>query len=177
MHQPGGASRGRMDLRTLPVPDPPPAADGIPAPSPRSAWATRIPVHAGPRIVIVPAAAISRLEAQDNYVRIWAGRPYLRKETLTSLVGRLDPATFLRIHRSHAVNLGHVRELAPRAHGEYALVLADGTRLASGRSYGTRLRAAFGLDRAGARRSSEAERPQERGSDPVPNHIPGITRT
>jgi len=138
-----------MDPRTRTVPTPPSAVDDAPAPSPRPGWTTRIPVHAGPRIVIVPAAAITHLEAQDNYVRIWAGRPYLRKETLTSLVGRLDPATFLRIHRSHAVNLGCVRELAPRAHGEYALVLADGTRLASGRSYGARLRQALGLERAG----------------------------
>jgi len=166
-----------MEPRSRPFPPPTPAADAVPAPSPRSAWAARIPVHAGPRIVIVPAAAITHLEAQDNYVRIWAGRPYLRKETLTSLVGRLDPATFLRIHRSHAVNLGHVRELAPRAHGEYALVLADGTRLASGRSYSARLRAAFGLDRAGARGPSQAERSRERGTNPVPDQASEITRT
>lgn len=166
-----------MDTRTRPFPPPPPAADAVSAPPPRPAWTTRIPVHAGPRIVIVSAAAITHLEAQDNYVRIWAGRPYLRKETLTSLVGRLDPASFLRIHRSHAVNLGHVREIAPRAHGEYALVLVDGTRLASGRSYGARLREAFGLHRAGARDPSRAERPRERGSNPVPGPVPGTTRT
>jgi DNA-binding LytR/AlgR family response regulator len=166
-----------MDPGSRPFPPPPPAADEVPAQPPRPAWTTRIPVHAGPRIVIVPAAAITHLEAQDNYVRIWAGRPYLRKETLTSLVGRLDPASFLRIHRSHAVNLGHVRELAPRAHGEFSLVLSDGTRLASGRSYSARLRAAFGLDGAGARGRSQAERSRERGTNPVPDHASGITRT
>jgi DNA-binding LytR/AlgR family response regulator len=162
-----------MDPRTRPAPAALPAADAPDAPSPHRGWATRIPVHAGPRIVIVPAAAITHLEAQDNYVRIWAGRPYRRKETLASLVGRLDPATFLRIHRSHAVNLGHVRELAPRAHGEFTLVLADGTRLASGRSYGTRLRAAFGLDRAVRQAAPQAEHLPEGGA----LQVPGATRT
>src|SRR3982750_2114005 len=65
----------------------------------------RIAVRSMNRIVIVQVADIIRLEAEDNYVRIWADRPYLHKETLTRLVSRLDPGTFLRVHRSHAVNL------------------------------------------------------------------------
>ena len=100
------------------------------------------------RIVIVQVAEIRRLEAEDNYVRIWADRPYLHKETLTGLMERLDPSGFLRVHRSHAVNIRMVRELRPRLHGEYELVLADGTTLSSGRSYRSRIQQAFGLARA-----------------------------
>lgn len=110
-------------------------------------WLERIPIRTGSRIVIVPVASIARLEAQDNYVRIWADRPYLHKDTLTALVARLDPTAFLRIHRSHAVNLAIVRELKPLAHGEYQLVLTGGTILVSGRSYRARIRQAFGLAR------------------------------
>ena len=81
------------------------------APAGGPPWVSRIPVRSVHRIVIVPVETIVRLEAEDNYVRIWADRPYLHKETLTSLCSRLDPAVFLRVHRSHAVNLTLVREL------------------------------------------------------------------
>jgi len=116
------------------------------APGPH-AWLARIPVRSVNRIVIVPVGEIVRLEAEDNYVRIWAERPYLHKETLTGLMHRLDPASFLRIHRSHAVNIALVRELRPQLHGEYVISLADGTELTSGRSYRGRIQRAFGLSR------------------------------
>jgi two-component system LytT family response regulator len=110
-------------------------------------WLTRIPVRSINRIVIVPVAEIRRLEAEDNYVRIWTDRPYLHKETLTGLMERLDPQRFLRVHRSHAVNIRVVRELRPQIHGEYVLVLDDGTELTSGRSFRARIQQAFGLGR------------------------------
>ena len=72
---------------------------------------------------------------------------YLHKETLTGLMQRLNPASFLRIHRSHAVNIALVRELRPQLHGEYVVALADGTELTSGRSYRNRIQRAFGLSR------------------------------
>ena len=108
-------------------------------------YLARIAVKSVNRIVIVQVARIVRLEAEDNYVRLWADMPYLHKETLTRLVSRLDPAEFLRIHRSHAVNIQSVRELRPLLHGEYLVVLADGTELTSGRSYRAAIQQAFGL--------------------------------
>jgi two-component system, LytTR family, response regulator len=119
----------------------------MPASLPPTTRLTRIPVRSMNRIVIVAVAAIGRLEAEDNYVRIWADRPSLHKETLTGLMLRLDPAEFLRIHRSHAVNIRLVRELRPQLHGEYLIALADGTELTSGRSYRARIQEAFGLAR------------------------------
>jgi two-component system LytT family response regulator len=118
------------------------------APLPEGAYLTRIPVRSINRIVIVQVAEIRRLEAEDNYVRIWTDRPYLHKETLTGLMERLHPRDFLRIHRSHAVNIRVVRELRPQVHGEYVLILDDGTELSSGRSYRGRIQQAFGLGRA-----------------------------
>jgi two-component system LytT family response regulator len=106
---------------------------------------TRVAVKSVNRIAIVQVATIVRLEAEDNYVRLWADRPYLHKETLTGLMARLDPAEFLRIHRSHAVNVRYVRELRPLLHGEYQVVLSDGTELTSGRSYRAAIQAMFGL--------------------------------
>lgn len=105
----------------------------------------RIAVRSVGRIIIVPVAAIVRLEAEDNYIRLHADRMYLHKETLTRMVARLDPESFLRVHRSHAVNLQRVRELHRLLHGEYRLVLSDGASINSGRSYADALRRAFGL--------------------------------
>ena len=105
-----------------------------------------IPVRSLDRIVIVRVQTIVRLEADDNYVRIWADRMYLHKETLAGLCARLDPDQFLRIHRSHAVRIDSVRELVPRLHGEYLLRLDSGVQLVSGRSYRAAIRTVFGLD-------------------------------
>ena len=108
-------------------------------------YLARIAVKSVNRIVIVQVERIVRLEAEDNYVRLWADAPYLHKETLTRLVGMLDPAEFLRIHRSHAVNIRSVRELRPLLHGEYLVVLTNGTELTSGRSFRAAIQKAFGL--------------------------------
>ena len=119
-------------------------------PAPDVGYLSRIPVRSINRIVIVQVAEIRRLEAEDNYVRIWTDRPYLHKQTLTGLMERLDPRDFLRIHRSHAVNTHVVRELRPQVHGEYVVILDDGTELTSGRSYRGRIQQAFGLGRGSA---------------------------
>jgi DNA-binding LytR/AlgR family response regulator len=115
---------------------------------PRAAprYADCIPVRSLERIVIVRVQAIVRLEADDNYVRICADRMYLHKETLAGLCARLDPAQFLRVHRSHAVRIDSVRELVPRLHGEYLIKLANGVSLISGRSYRAAIRTVFGLE-------------------------------
>ena len=121
------------------------ASDARPARDIERRYLARIAVKSVNRIVIVPVAQIVRLEAEDNYVRLWADRPYLHKETLTHLMSSLDPADFLRIHRSHAVNIQSVRELRPLLHGEYLVVLTNGTELTSGRSYRGVIQQAFGL--------------------------------
>jgi DNA-binding LytR/AlgR family response regulator len=57
----------------------------------------------------------------------------------------LREAEVTRVHRSHAVNVAHVRELQPRVHGEYTITLADGARVSSSRSYRVQVQQAFGL--------------------------------
>jgi len=79
-------------------------------------------------------------------VRLWTDRTWLHKETLTGLCERLDPAEFLRVHRSHAVNMRYLRELEPMTHGEFRIRLVDGSELVSGRAYREAIRGALGLD-------------------------------
>jgi two-component system, LytTR family, response regulator len=114
--------------------------------STRRRYLARIAVRVRDRIVIVPTGDITRIDAEGNYVRLWTERSWLHKDTLTGLCARLDPAEFLRVHRSHAVNLKAVRELVPRSHGEFRIRLSDGTELTSGRLYRDALRATFAFD-------------------------------
>lgn len=60
---------------------------------------------------------------------------YLWRKTLSELEHTLDPHTFLRVHRSYIVNTGHIRQVKPLLKGEFAIVLAEGTVLDTGRTY------------------------------------------
>lgn len=114
--------------------------------APPERWASRFTVRVGQRIHVVPAAEVDYVTAEDNYVRLHAGgRSYLLRETLTALAARLDPRTFLRIHRSTIVNLERVAELESLFAGEYVVFLRDGTRLTAGRSYRAALQEALGM--------------------------------
>ena len=106
----------------------------------RKQRASRLVIKAAGRIIFLRVEEIDWVEAADNYVRIHAGREgHLVRETLQSLEGRLDPAQFLRIHRSTIVNLDRIRELKPTFHGDYAVFLRDGTELTLSRNYREKL--------------------------------------
>lgn len=61
------------------------------------------------------------------------------RETLSKLEAQLDASQFLRIHRSTIINLEQVKELQPISHGEYVVVLHNGTQLRLSRSYRDKL--------------------------------------
>lgn len=101
----------------------------------------RIPVRSGDRVTLLDPSEIEWLEGAGNYVRIHtAGQQHLVRQTLRSLGERLDPGSFLRIHHSRIVNVDRVRELRAWGHGEYVVILKDGTRLQSSRTYAEALR-------------------------------------
>jgi two-component system LytT family response regulator len=106
----------------------------------KSQFLERIVVRSGGRILILRVDDVEWLEAASNYVRIHAGgREYLLRETMTNLETKLDPAHFVRIHRSTIVRLDRIKELEPLFQGDYVLILEDGTRLTSSRGYRDRL--------------------------------------
>lgn len=97
-------------------------------------------VRKGDAIRFVDVDEVDWLEAARNYVRVHAGEEsYLVRSTLRSLARRLDPAGFVRIHRSAAVNLDRVAEVRPRPGGDYAVELTTGDRLRASRTYADRL--------------------------------------
>lgn len=103
-------------------------------------YLTRIPVRTGGRIRIVEAAEIDCVMAADNYVTIRAGgKEYLVRDTMDRLEQRLDPRKFVRIHRSTIVQLDRLRELQPSFHGDFSVILRDGTRLTLSRTFRDRV--------------------------------------
>lgn len=107
----------------------------------------RIVVKSNGRISFVQADEIDWIESEGNYVQIHAGkRSHLLRETLSNLEAQLDPAEFVRIHRSTIVRLSRVRELHSWTHGEYHVILQDGTQLTLSRNYRDNLQAVLGND-------------------------------
>lgn len=100
----------------------------------------RLAIKVNGRILFVSIDDIDYVEAMDNHVRLHLGqREYVVRATLSALEQRLMPGRFLRIHRSTIVNVKRVQEAQPWFGGDYVLILADGTRLTSGRSYRERV--------------------------------------
>ena len=100
----------------------------------------RVVIKSAGRIMFLRTDEIDWVEAADNYVRLHVGpESHLLRETMGALEARLDPAKFLRIHRSTVVNIDRLKELQPWFHGDYIVTLQDGTRLNLSRTYRDRV--------------------------------------
>ena len=101
----------------------------------------RILVRSGDSQVLVKAADILYISAEGNYVRLHTlGGEHLMRERMAGMLERLDGALFRRIHRSHIVNLDHVKKLLPWFGGDNLVMMADGTRLTLSRNHREALR-------------------------------------
>ena len=103
---------------------------------------TRLAVRSGDRTIFLPIEEVDWIEASQNYVRLHAGQAtHLVHVPMNTIETSLDPACFLRIHRSHIVNVKRIKQLWSLAHGQYVVELVSGERLQSGRTYGEKIRA------------------------------------
>src|SRR5262245_6218602 len=101
----------------------------------------RLAVREGQKTIFVPIDDVEWIEALQNYVRLHVGRAtYLLHVPMSTLEAALDPARFVRIHRSHIVNVQRIRQMWTLSHGQYVVELASGPRLQSGRTYGDKIR-------------------------------------
>ena len=104
----------------------------------------RFAVRSGERTMLVPVDDVDWIEAFQNYVRLHAGpATHLLHVPLNTIESVLDSNRFLRIHRSHIVNIRRIAQLWSLAHGQYAIELRSGQRLQSGRTYSDRIRRAL----------------------------------
>jgi two-component system LytT family response regulator len=93
------------------------------------------------RIIVVPVVEIVRFEARDDYSALFTGiQRHLIHLRLADLEQRLDPARFLRVHRSHIVNLDFVEAMIPTEDARLEVLLRDGTRIMASRSRSRNLR-------------------------------------
>ncbi len=107
-----------------------------------SAYPSRIVFKSRGRILFLRVAEIRWIGAEENYVRITTGtETHLLRETMAGIEEKLDPKMFLRVHRSAIVNLHFVKEVRTEAQGDFAVLLANGQKVAMSRSYHTRVRA------------------------------------
>jgi two-component system LytT family response regulator len=103
-------------------------------------FVSRFTVQTGSRIQIVIAEEVLWIGAAGDYAELHvSGRSYLLRETMASLEQRLDPAKFIRIHRSRIVQSKGILELRSMENREFTVTLSDGSEHRSSRTYADRL--------------------------------------
>jgi two-component system LytT family response regulator len=104
-------------------------------------YRSRFTVRTADQVSFVRVEDVEWIEATGNYARLFAGgRTYIIRETMKSVEAALDPARFLRIHRSAIVQIDCIASMEPHFHGEWAIIMRNGTRFTSSRSYNDRIR-------------------------------------
>lgn len=90
---------------------------------------------------LVSAAEVEWLQASGNYVNLHVrGRAYPLRTTMAAIEAQLDPARFVRVHRSHIVNLDCVAEIRPLETGDARIVMRDGAEVPCSRRHRDALR-------------------------------------
>lgn len=103
--------------------------------------AERLIVRDGANVHVVPLEQLDWLEAQDDYVAIHAGgSTWLKHATLAEVADGLDPARFVRVHRSHVVAVDRIARLELYAKDSRVAILHDGRQLPVSRAGYARLR-------------------------------------
>ena len=102
--------------------------------------ADRLVVRKRNREFILAAGEIDHVDSDGNYVVVHAaGETYRLRDSLDSINRRLGEQRFVRVHRAHVVNIDRIREIQPWDHGDYRILLKDGSFLNFSRRYRTRL--------------------------------------
>ena len=107
---------------------------------PRTGPSERVLIRDGANVHVLPVAAIDYVEAQDDYVAFKSeGKQYLKDQTLAAVETLLDPARFVRIHRSFILNIDRIAKVELYAKDSRMATLRDGTRLPVSRAGYARL--------------------------------------
>ena len=112
------------------------AAESRPSPT------TRFVARRGSKHYFVRVSDVDWIEAVGNYVRLQTGeKSHLIRETMKGVEARLDPAEFVRVHRSVIVAIERIQSIESREHGEYLVTMQGGMKFVSSRGYSDRVRA------------------------------------
>jgi two-component system LytT family response regulator len=101
-----------------------------------SGYLERVVLKSAGRVTFLDIGDVDWIEASGVYVHLHVGtKTHLYRSSVAHLLQRLDPKRFVRVHRSAAVNTDRIRELQPRSHGDYTVVLKDNTELIMSRGF------------------------------------------
>jgi len=104
-------------------------------------YTERIVVKDGARVHVIPVSQLDFAEAQDDYVSLRSEKKnYLKQQTISSLEASLDPARFVRVHRSYIVNLERIAKIEPYTKDARLAVLKDGSQIPVSRAGYARLK-------------------------------------
>ncbi len=100
-------------------------------------------------LIRIATSEVSRIDAERDYVRLHVGsdeaaRTYLLLQTIAGLEKRLDPAKFIRIHRSTILRKDRITGLRHDGLGVWSVELDDGEALRIGRTYLPKVKAMAG---------------------------------
>ncbi|HEX7808446.1 MAG TPA: LytTR family DNA-binding domain-containing protein [Thermoanaerobaculia bacterium] len=102
---------------------------------PASQYLERIPVESRGQVRVVHVSRIDYITASGPYAELHVGdRVFAVRERMQALEEQLDPAHFMRVHRSAIVQLNRVDALLRGAGGDYAVRLKNGTELSVSRN-------------------------------------------
>ena len=101
-----------------------------------SGYLERLVLKSNTSVTFLDVDDLDWIEAAGVYVYLHVGpKVHLYRSSVTQLLQRLDPRQFVRVHRSAAVNAAQIRELRARSHGDFTVVLKNGTELTMSRGY------------------------------------------
>jgi len=107
---------------------------------PKTGPSERVLIRDGANVHVLPVDKIDYVEAQDDYVAFKSeGKQYLKDQTLAAVEATLDPARFVRIHRSFILNIDRISKVELYAKDSRMAILRDGTRLPVSRAGYARL--------------------------------------
>jgi len=94
------------------------------------------------QVHVLALDTVACVEAQDDYICIHSqGKSYLKTQSLSELEARLDPALFVRVHRSWIINLGHLKNIERLAKDSFVAVLHSGQQIPISRAGHERVKA------------------------------------
>ena len=109
---------------------------------PTGQYAERIVVKDGSKVSLIAVSKLDYAEALDDYVSLVSeGKKHLKQQTISGLELALDPALFVRIHRSYIVNLERVARIEPYGKDSKVAILTNGAKLPVSRAGFGRLKA------------------------------------
>ena len=132
--------RARERVRARLTAPPMPIEDLVRDARPKTGHIERVLIRDGANVHVLAVDKIDYVEAQDDYVAFKSeGKQYLKDQTLASVEGTLDPARFVRIHRSFILNIDRIAKVELYAKDSRMAILRDGTRLPVSRAGYARL--------------------------------------